>query len=524
MGTENHQDNKTKSGNKNEDRAMPRRTFIKLAVGTAAYSTTMGLSSLNSEKTHIYDVVIIGGGMSGLTAAHLMKNHNILLLEKENVPGGRILGGEWEGFHYPMGASYTGKPDSEMRAFYNEIGVTSIPVPPPVDALAYNGKVYPDDYFGNALGSQKEFNDYIRVSKELYKLSEQGIDQAIYEVDIDKLARFNSYDQFSMKQWLERKNIGPMVKKYIDVENRGLFGVGNRDFSFLFDIPEMAYNLYEEGVEPGDFQLMKVPDFQSFKPNLSGSDGGLYTFRKGMLEMVRAIQGAAKLRGRIKSDAHVTSVEVKPDKSVSITYRQQGREHRVRSYAAVIATPAPVTASIVKNGFSANVMAALRSVSYTTYVTMALFLSRRLFRNAWNIACLDACFTTINDAIRTQVSYDYQGKSVLGVAMPPAHASDNSLLKMSDDAIQEKALRDIERYFPGVRKLVLGRDIRRFKYAFPVFRPKYGEVLWELHKDKSTKGPLFLAGDYTVYPTIGGAASSAWLAYEQVRKYADTLD
>jgi protoporphyrinogen oxidase len=503
---------------------IPRRRFIGLALGAAAYSALPGFNSLEAQKGNIYDDVIIGGGMSGLTAAHLMKNHNILLLEKENVPGGRILGGEWQGFHYSMGASYTGEPDKEMRSFYKEIGVKTVPVPPPTDALAFKGKVFPGDYFENALGSQQEFRDYLKVSKELYKLSESGIEAATYAADIDKLARYEKLDQYSIGQWLERQKIGPVVQRYIDVENRGLFGAGNRDISFLFDIPEMAYNLYEEGVKPEDFQLRPVPDFHTYRPAVSVSDADLYTFRKGMIEMVWAIQGVKKLRGKIKTGAEVIQVMVNRDKTVTIAYRQQGRERTVKAYSAVITTPAPVTAAVVKNGFSANVMEALRSVPYTTYVTMALFLSRRLFRNAWNIACLDTCFTTLNDAVRTQVSYDYQGKSILGVAMPPAHAQDKSLLRMSDDALQERALKDIQRYFPNIRKLVLGRDIHRFKYAFPVFYPGYGEILWELHKDKSTKGPLFLAGDYMVYPTLGGAAASAWLAYEWVKKYAETVD
>ena len=38
-----------------------------------------------------YDVVIVGGGIAGLTVAYQLGNQNVLLLEKEDMCGGRTL-------------------------------------------------------------------------------------------------------------------------------------------------------------------------------------------------------------------------------------------------------------------------------------------------------------------------------------------------------------------------------------------------------------------------------------------------
>ena len=66
---------------------MHRREFIKLAVSSILFSAAAKAGLVTNrvwaESPSIYDLVIIGGGLSGLTAANAMKSHNILVLEKE---------------------------------------------------------------------------------------------------------------------------------------------------------------------------------------------------------------------------------------------------------------------------------------------------------------------------------------------------------------------------------------------------------------------------------------------------------
>lgn len=65
----------------------------------------------------------------------------------------------------------------------------------------------------------------------------------------------------------------------------------------------------------------------------------------------------------------------------------------------------------------------------------------------------------------------------------------------------------------------MGYDIERFQYAYPVFAKNYHQVINDLNNDASVNGPLFLAGDYTVYATIDGAMISGWNSAKKVRKY-----
>ena len=65
--------------------------------------------SCQKKTENIYDAVVVGGGLAGLSAAYHLKNElgenaKIILLEKENRLGGRILTrkfGECKGFQQP---------------------------------------------------------------------------------------------------------------------------------------------------------------------------------------------------------------------------------------------------------------------------------------------------------------------------------------------------------------------------------------------------------------------------------------
>ncbi len=505
-----------------------RRDLLGLAATAAAgWSLTSSLGHPRRAAARaggIRDVVVVGGGLSGLMAAWLMSDHDVLLLERESEAGGRICTGSWNDFTYSLGAAYTGTPDRDMRRFFNELAVDPIPVPPPVDGMAYGGTLYPEDYFASALGSQAALDDYAKMANELKRMCDLGIAESVYGVDLDALKPLGVLDRYSMQQWLDALAIDPVVQRYVNVENRGLFGVNNGDFSLLYAIPELAYNFYAPGLSLEKIPRGPVPDFHDHKGWTLPVGVDTWTFPRGMMEVVDAMTAQPTLAGRVETGAEATKVTVNEDRTVTVGYRQGGKTQTVKAYAAVLATPAPVTAKIVDNGLSAEVMQALRKIRYTTYVTMALFMRRRLFRNAWNIACLDSCFTTLNDAVRTQVDRDYGGEAILGVAMPPEQADDRSLIDRTDDQLLAMALKDIEVYFPGARKQVLGHEVKRFEYAFPVFGPRYRKILHTLHNDPSARGPLFLAGDYTVYPTLGGAAVSGDLANTRVRAYAETLD
>ncbi|MDD2582926.1 MAG: FAD-dependent oxidoreductase [Desulfuromonadaceae bacterium] len=85
----------------------------------------------------MYDTIIIGAGISGLAAAWQLRNRNILVLEKEPVPGGRIKTCTSHGISYDLGAVFGFSAASVPFPFKSEM----IAEPDPL-GLWYQGSLY----------------------------------------------------------------------------------------------------------------------------------------------------------------------------------------------------------------------------------------------------------------------------------------------------------------------------------------------------------------------------------------------
>ena len=474
---------------------MNRREFLRwsglglLGAAGFAHGCNCGGGPRNGAD---FDVVIVGGGISGLTAGYLLRDRQVLVLEQQEAAGGRIIHGEWEGFRYPKGMEYIGPPEGELLQWLSELGVSAVTVPAPTGAVGNEGRVYSGAKVLDFLKTDAARADYQRLGNALTALNESGIEDALFE-DLEDLSDFKTLDAMSVGDWLRQEGYHPLVQTLVDVENRGLFGASNNDLSLALNVPEMAWNLYD-------------PD--------EAEESEVYTFPGGMDELAEALE--KKLGSAVRRGAEATNVSIDAG-HVLVDFVAGGTTSRVTANTAILATPAPIALDLAADSIPASVRTNLGKVRYSSYVTMNLMLSSRLWREAWSLACLDGAFVTLYDSLRTQVSASYVDKGVLGVYVAPRSAADSSMLQLDDDALLARMGPDLERYVPGVLDAVTGVDVHRFLHGFPVFEPGYATTLAQLHAAQS--GPVLLAGDYMGYPTFEGAVVSAVRAEQRARRY-----
>jgi protoporphyrinogen oxidase len=225
-----------------------------------------------------------------------------------------------------------------------------------------------------------------------------------------------------------------------------------------------------------------------------------------------------KIGDKVYTSAEVTNIK-KDGENVEVKYNYNGTTHTAKSKSVVVSTPSTIAGKLVESGLKQETINALNSITYSQYITVALFTGKRFLKNVWQICTIDDYFVTIYDAIRVQVPDDYTGKSVLSLYIAPVSADDQSLIGIGDDELLENIYADLEGYYPGIRNHVQGFDVRRFKYGFPIFKPGYLETLNTIYNDM--EGPIFLTGDYMMFATIDGAFWSGINAADWVDEYLD---
>ena len=417
------------------------------------------------------EVVVVGAGIAGLSAAWELRDRDVLVLEADERVGGRLYSLPREPYWLNFGGHVLGGPDTATGRLLAAVGVTAAPVPGVLTAVAMNGTL---------LGSG-------RVETYPFRLPlSTG----------DKLALLRTGARLRVAVWRYGRVAAPRPGEAEEARRMRVLSYRDDESfaSFLGDVPAEVDALFRPTIQRS-----------SAEPEDLSAGYGIGYFhlvwdRKGGLS--RNVLGgsarlpetlAAALGDRVRTSAQVIRV-VQDGAGVRVSYAHDGGERDIRAAAAVLATPAPVTSSVAPD-LPTETRDALARITYGPYVVAAFLTAERrpmsydgIYALATPKRSFNMLFNTAN-VLRTGGPRQPGGSLMVYSAASLAQRLEGR----SDDEVREIYLRDLEELFPGLRAEVAEVRVVRWPQGLP--QPRPGRHLLQPALERP-QGPLFLAGDY----------------------------
>jgi protoporphyrinogen oxidase len=361
-----------------------------------------------------HDVVIVGGGVSGLAAAYRLQHHEFLLLEKEPHWGGNAYEMEYEGSVYATGSAFLTTDEYAYR-FAKEIGLTPLPINSS-DASIIRGELILDTW-GEGL-SKLPYPAQVRESFKKFKneMVAIDVDKRVRELDNKPLSDFLKGYPAELKQWWD--NFGPSN-----------WGATSEDTN-----AGLAIQALQEMVD------------ESREDDRYTWPGGLGAVTKRLAQILQP-----KYKDRMVTGA--TTVAVVPEKEeVQVTYIANGELKTVAAKAVIMATPKFITRRIVE-GLPEKQSEAMKQIRYIPYPVVNLIFDKPVFNHGYDTWCPGNTFTdfVVADWV-VQKQPGYKQKFNIVTCYTPMKEDDRGYLlnEIGCRKIAANVLNDFQKLMPGL--------------------------------------------------------------------------
>jgi oxygen-dependent protoporphyrinogen oxidase len=416
------------------------------------------------------DVVVVGAGLAGLTAAWHLRDLDVLVLEADSAVGGRIRSEPRDGVWLNFGAHVFGGAGTATGRLIDETGVTAAPVPGHLAAVASGGRIV-------AGGPVETYPLRLPLSPRA-RLA---------------LARAGLKLRLAVRRYaaVAAERPGEDVAEH---QRRMLEFLDDRSFSdFIGPLPPAVDAIFRATLNRSSGEPEELAagyGIGYFHLVWSRSQGLSRNILGGSSLLTAAL--AAANASRILTDARALEV-ASDDAGVGVRYRHDGAEQHVHARTAIIATPAFVTRELVHE-LPAETAAALASVRYGPYVVGA-FLTSETEPMPWDgiyaLATPNRSFGMLfNTANVLRRGVRIGGGSLMVYA---AAGAARRLDGLDDDEVGERFRSDLYSLFPEAVAVVSELVIRRWPRGLP-----YASVGRASLQEPLTRplGSIHLAGDY----------------------------
>jgi protoporphyrinogen oxidase len=372
-----------------------------------------GSSSFNRPPASArHDVVIVGGGVSGLAAAYRLQHRDFLLLEKEPHWGGNAYAMEYEGSTYATGSAFLAK-DEYAYSFAQEIGLPLLPVNSP-DASIIQGVLVPDTW-GDGL-DKLPYSPSVRESFKKFK-------KEMLAIDVEKRGK-EIYDT-PFSDFL--KGYPKELTHWWDAYGPSNWGATSEDTAASVAVEALQEMAAES----------RADDRYTWP-------GGLGAITKKLADILQP-----KYQDRMQTAATIVAV-VSEKEEVQVTYMLGGELKTVAAKAVIMATPKFITRRVVA-GLPDKQSDAMQEIRYIPYPVVNLIFDKSVFNHGYDTWCPGNSFTdfVVADWV-IQKQPGYQQKFNILSCYTPMKEEDRSHLLTESGArqIASNVLSDFQKLMP----------------------------------------------------------------------------
>ncbi len=412
------------------------------------------------------EVIILGGGLSGLSAAYELSKNGIKvrIIEKSSEVGGLVksfrMGKKWFDTYY----RHIFTSNKIFFKLIKELELTDRLIwKKPKMGVYYNGKIYSLDVL-----------NLVFDFKPLSIIDKFRFGWMTFRVLIKN--NWKDLDSITAKEWIIRN-------------------AGKNTYKILFEpILKEKWGKYYDKISAAWFWGRLKPRAQSrtsgfISEKLGYMEGSFKIFTDALVKFIK------KNGGIIEINSEVKKIVVRNECVAGVEYIKNNRIKKIECDTVVNTLPIPIFLKVIDN-LDLKFRERLEKIKYQSIVCATISLKKNLSDVYWMNVCSDAPFGGIIEHTNFIDKSNYGGENI--ICLFNYLDVKSKKWKLTNEQLIKEYTHGLEKFFPDFSR----DDIKWFRvfrdvYATPIYETNYSKIMPDV---KIPVKGLYFAGVFKTYP------------------------